>query len=111
MVRISGALRLLAALGLACGASGAMAQAVTGSLVDVSANSNFNALERAAARANQATYNQLLTTCGAGQNCTPGDLVVFQNTRELVETANELLGNGSTQFSLGLDSEGLGFAL
>jgi outer membrane autotransporter protein len=111
MVRYSGALKLLAALGLACGASGAMAQAVTGSLVDVASNSNFNALERAAARANQATYNQLVTTCGAGQNCTPGDLVVFQNTRELVETANELLGNGSTQFSLGLDSEGLGFAL
>ena len=111
MVRNSGALRILAGLWLAGAASVAMAQAVTGSLVDVAAASNFNALERASARANQATYNQLLTTCGAGQNCGAGDLVVFENTRELVQTANELLGSGSTQFSLGLDAEGLGFAL
>ncbi|HEY4366081.1 MAG TPA: autotransporter outer membrane beta-barrel domain-containing protein [Steroidobacteraceae bacterium] len=101
---------LCLALGLVGAAPVALSQ-VTGSLVDVASAGNFNALERAAALANQATYNQLVTTCGVGQNCSPGDLVVFENTRELVDTANELLGSGSTQFSLGLDSEGLGFAL
>ncbi|MGH8176812.1 MAG: autotransporter outer membrane beta-barrel domain-containing protein [Steroidobacter sp.] len=85
---------------------------VTGSLVDVAASANFNALERAAARANQATYNRLFNACSLGQGvCSAGDQIVFANTRELVETANELQGTGSTQFSLGLDSEGLGFAL
>jgi uncharacterized protein with beta-barrel porin domain len=95
-------------------ASGAtFAQAVTGSLVDVSNAGGYNALERAAARANQASYNRLLPACGGGvgAQCSAGDFVVFQNTRELVETANELTGNGPTQFSLGLDSQGLGFAL
>ncbi|HEY6642855.1 autotransporter outer membrane beta-barrel domain-containing protein [Povalibacter sp.] len=84
-----------------------------GSLVDIAEAADFNALERAAARANQATYNQLVGVCGngIGAGCSEGDLIVFQNTRELVETANELLGSGSTRFSLGLDAEGLGFAL
>lgn len=86
---------------------------VNGSLVDIANSANFNALERAAARANQASYNQLIGTCanGVGPSCSQSDLVVFENTRELVETANELLGSGSTRFSLGLDEEGLGFAL
>jgi uncharacterized protein YhjY with autotransporter beta-barrel domain len=98
-------------VGLAlCGTAGA--QQVTGSLVDAATAFNFNLLEQAAARANQATYNALVGPCeqGAGP-CSASDLVVFENTRELVETANELLGSGSTRFSLGLDSEGLGFAL
>lgn len=103
--------RLLAGLGLLSASCIVAAQTVSGSLIDVAARSNFNALERAAARANQATYNQLLATCGAGQNCSAGDQVVFENTRELVDTANELLGSGETQFSLGLDAENLGFAL
>ncbi|HEY5808851.1 MAG TPA: autotransporter outer membrane beta-barrel domain-containing protein [Povalibacter sp.] len=83
------------------------------SLVEVAEAAGFNALERAAARANQASYNQLFAPCanGVGGACTESDFVVFENTRELVETANELLGTGSTQYSLGLDSEGLGFAL
>lgn len=104
---------LLAAIFCLCPAAAAVAQAVNGSLVDVANAAGFNALERAAARANQATYNQLVETCanGAGTGCTQSDLVVFENTRELVETANELLGSGSTRFSLGVDAEGLGFAL
>ncbi len=82
------------------------------SLVDIAQMAGFNALERAAASANQATYNELVTICGGAEpSCADSDLVVFQNTRELVETANELLGSGSTQYSLGLDAEGLGFAL
>lgn len=86
---------------------------VTGSLVDIANAGGFNALERAAARANQASYNLLAGSCanGVGESCSQSDLVVFRNTRELVETANELLGSGSTQFSLGVDAEGLGFAL
>jgi outer membrane autotransporter protein len=88
------------------------AQQVTGSLVDAAAAFNFNVLEQAAARANQATYNALVGPCEQGTGaCSASDFVVFENTRELVETANELLGSGSTRFSLGLDSEGLGFAL
>ncbi|HMN43932.1 MAG TPA: autotransporter outer membrane beta-barrel domain-containing protein [Povalibacter sp.] len=87
--------------------------ATDGSLVELAELAGFNALERAAARANQATYNQLVGPCanGAGAQCSDGDLSVFQETRELVETANELLGSGSTRYSLGLDAEGLGFAL
>lgn len=84
----------------------------TTSLVDAAAAFNYNVLEQAAARANQATYNALVGPCEQGTGpCSTSDLVVFENTRELVETANELLGSGSTQFSLGLDAEGLGFAL
>jgi uncharacterized protein YhjY with autotransporter beta-barrel domain len=36
---------------------------------------------------------------------------VFANVRELVQTADELLGNGPRQYSLRLDPQGLGFAL
>jgi hypothetical protein len=36
---------------------------------------------------------------------------VFAETRELVHTANELIGSGDTTFSLALDIDGLGFAL
>lgn len=87
--------------------------ATDGSLVELAEAAGFNALERAAARANQATYNQLAGPCanGVGPQCSDGDLSVFEETRELVETANELLGSGSTRYSLGLDAEGLGFAL
>lgn len=106
---------VLAAIFSLVPAAAALAQSVpvTGSLVDIANAGGFNALERAAARANQASYNQLVGICsnGVGAGCSQSDLVVFQNTRELVETANELLGSGSTQFSLGVDAEGLGFAL
>jgi uncharacterized protein YhjY with autotransporter beta-barrel domain len=101
---------------------------VTGSLVTLAnaPGSGFNRLERLAAIANQATYNQLTQGSG-GSNppciedqqapsgaCTAELFRVLENVRELVHTANELLGGGSgrpTQFSLGLDEEGLGFAL
>jgi uncharacterized protein YhjY with autotransporter beta-barrel domain len=98
-------------VGLAlCGT--AVAQQQTTSLVDAATAFNFNLLERAAAGANQATYNALVGPCEGGTGpCSASDFVVFENTRELVETANELLGSGSTRFSLGLDAEGLGFAL
>jgi uncharacterized protein YhjY with autotransporter beta-barrel domain len=110
MVRIDGVARWLAAGFLLLAGAAAMAQST--SLTDLAARSNFNALERAAANANQATYNQLFNPCSQGiGTCSAGDRVVFENTRELVETANELLGSGSTQYSLGLDTENLGFAL
>jgi uncharacterized protein with beta-barrel porin domain len=87
------------------------AQAVPeGSLTALASSANFNALERAAAFANQATYNRLSALCEQ-QACSAGDQLVLGETRRLVHTANELLGSGPTQFSLGLDAEGLGFAL
>lgn len=95
--------------------------AVTGSLVDLvnSGRFNYNRLERLAAVANQATYNELLARgCGASATgpsaaCPADAFRVFSNVRELVHTANELLGpnSGPSQFSLGLDGDGLGFAL
>lgn len=97
----------------ASGSALAQTAAESTSLVEIAEIANFNVLEQAAARANQATYNRLFDTCSAGVTtaCTTNDFVVFENTRELVETANELLGSGSTRYSLGLDAEGLGFAL
>ena len=111
--------RLIRRFAIFCVAAGFASQAfgqsvpVDGSLVEVAEIAGFNALERAAANANQASYNRLVIPCanGVGEGCTVGDFVVFENTRELVETANELLGTGSTRYSLGLDSQGLGFAL
>jgi outer membrane autotransporter protein len=92
--------------------------ASTGSLVTLvnSGQYGFNRLEKLAAYANQATYNQLNQFCGAQQRtpsaACPADMFrVFDNVRELVQTANELLGSGATQFSLRTDAAGLGFAL
>jgi outer membrane autotransporter protein len=84
--------------------------AQTTSLTDLASRADFNALERAAAFANQAAYNRLSELCSQS-TCSAGDQLVFGETRRLVQTANELLGSGPTQFSLGLDAEGLGFAL
>ena len=106
--------RILVALAVLSAPAYVSAQtASSGSLVDLADSAGFNLLERAAARANQATYNLLVGVCanGVGPQCSDSELVVFENTRELVQTANELLGRGPTQYSLGLDSEGLGFAL
>jgi len=102
---------VLLALGFAAYSGTVGAQST--SLTDVAAAANFNALERAAARANQDTFNQLSGPCSDGVtgSCSAGDLAVLQRTRELVQTANELLGQGPTRFSLSLDSRGLGFAL
>jgi len=82
--------------------------------------SGLNPLEQRAAAANQAVFNALTAgtapICAAGLRVAAGRCIgetfkVFQNTRELVHTANELGGQGATEFSLGLDREGLGFAL
>ena len=111
MIRVCRGVQWIA-LGLSCVSAGVatgQTAPVTGSLVDLAAVSNYNALERAAAFANQAAYNQLSITCATA--CSPGDNIVFNETRRLIQTANELLGSGPSQFSLGLDAEGLGFAL
>lgn len=97
------------------------AQSVEGSLVDLvnSGQYDFNRLERLAAVANQATYNELIARgCddqagGPTAACPESIFRVFSNVRELVQTARELLGpnSGAARYSLGLDEEGLGFAL
>lgn len=77
-------------------------------------------LEQAAARANQAVYDRLTggsePLCFDQQRapsgaCTGPVFDIFRNVRELVHTSNQLAGSGPTEFSLGLDLEGLGFAL
>ena len=76
-------------------------------------------LEVDAALANQQVYERLLEQgCQDTQRapsqtgfCTGNNFVVFTNVRELVHTANDLIGQGPTQFSLQLGLEGLGFAL
>jgi uncharacterized protein YhjY with autotransporter beta-barrel domain len=87
----------------------------------------LNPLEELAAQANQTAFN-LITADPDGPNgpltpvcdpdqrvaagaCTGNVFAAFENIRELVHTSNELVGNGPTTFSLGLDIEGLGFAL
>jgi outer membrane lipase/esterase len=80
-----------------------------------------NAVEEASATANQATYESLLVAnggpCREGQSassengCSGYTFDVFQSTRELVQTANELTGIGPTEYSLGLDLNDLGQAL
>jgi outer membrane autotransporter protein len=96
-----------------CGS--AAAQEVQGSLVELmsSGRFEFNRLEQQAAIANQAAYNALAPLCErqGATTCTADQVRVWDNVRELVETANEMLGSGPTQHSLGLDEEGLGFAL
>jgi len=88
-----------------------------GSLVTFanSSQSNFNRLEKLSAAANQATYNQLFNVCdqvaAATAACPQASFLAYSNVRELVHTANALLGTGPTRYSLGLDGEGLGFAL
>jgi uncharacterized protein YhjY with autotransporter beta-barrel domain len=82
-------------------------------LTDPRILAQLNALETAAAQANQATFDALSGPCAAGPGpACPDDVFgVFEETRELVHTANELLGTGETTFSLSLDIDGLGFAL
>jgi uncharacterized protein with beta-barrel porin domain len=109
------------ALGVLCAITAcgpASAQEVQGSLVDLvnSGRYDFNRLERQAAIANQAVYNELAPLCQVGGevpagSCSASQSLLFANVRELVQTANELLGAGPTQYSLELDEEGLGFAL
>jgi uncharacterized protein YhjY with autotransporter beta-barrel domain len=75
-------------------------------------------IERAAAQANQRVYDRLITAgCTDTQDvattaCGGTIFEIFSTARELVHTANEISNsNGSREFSLGLDQEGLGFAL
>jgi hypothetical protein len=81
------------------------------------AGSFDNELEEISAAANQATYDQLaLSGCSdrqfnASESCAGDAFISWQSVRELVHTANEITGEGSTLFSLGLDLEGLGFSL
>lgn len=111
--------RRLAVLWMICGGSigaPAAAQQVQGSLIDLinSGRFDFNRLEQQAAFANQSVYNALAPLCDVQASpgaCSVEQARLFGNVRELVETANELLGSGPTLYSLGLDEEGLGFSL
>ncbi|MEO0366426.1 MAG: autotransporter outer membrane beta-barrel domain-containing protein [Pseudomonadota bacterium] len=85
-----------------------------------------NAVERAAAAANQSTFEALDPVCNPGgvfdtvaapdalqrpEGCTDLQFFVYFTTRELVHSANALLGEGATVSSLGVDQRGLGTAL
>lgn len=85
-----------------------------------------NDVERAAAEANQTVFEALDTSCNPGgvfdtepdpaapplgTDCDADRFFVYQNTRELVHTANEIRGSGITIASLGQNLEGLGLAL
>lgn len=84
-----------------------------------------NDVERQAAAANQATFDILDFACnpggvldtqvdpggppqGADPECNGDVFNVYLTIRELIHTANEILGRGPTIASLGLDQEGLG---
>jgi hypothetical protein len=81
------------------------------------AGSFENQLEELSAASNQATYDLLASSGCSDQQRNPSDgcsgvaFISWQSVRELVHTANEITGDGSTLFSLGLDLEGLGFSL
>lgn len=86
-----------------------------------------NDVERAAAQANQATFEALNCdpTGFLDQNpnpsapptrsgmmpCSNSEFTVYLTIRELIHTANELTGSGPTIASLNLDQEGLGTSL
>jgi uncharacterized protein YhjY with autotransporter beta-barrel domain len=86
-----------------------------------------NAIEQAAADANQAVFDAFEPRCNPdgqlnqipdpqgpppGSNCGGDQFFAYLVARELVHTANELRGQGGpTVASLGLDQEGLGLAL
>ena len=91
--------------------------------LDIFAGSFSNELEERAAVANFATYVALQANgcsdsqTSASEECDGAAFISWQSVRELVHTANEIdrnnegEGQGSTEFSLGLDLEDLGFAL
>lgn len=66
-------------------------------------------IEEQAAIANQAVYSDLLsagcldTDIAATANCAGATFAVWQNVRELVHTANQLVGSGPTTYSLTLN--------
>lgn len=81
----------------------------------------YDDLERASARANQAVFDALDPICGERLSCdVPSSLSaedrasvqsIYEEARELVDTADDILSPGSGAFGLGLDDEGLGNAL
>lgn len=104
----------------------APATSVQGSLVQLVTTAppgTFNQLEQQSALANQASYNYLTANPDASVYCNPTQtkpsatcnaqqFLVFENVRELVQSANELLNNGQpTFYSLHTNNQGLGFAL
>ena len=109
--------RSLAAVVLVPALPGALLLAALPAAADLASFVNndpfFNALERRAAIANQATFDELDPICSQGVStlCTAAKSQVYDNVRELVHTANELQGSGPIDTSLQLDREGLGFAL
>ncbi|MFO1388353.1 autotransporter outer membrane beta-barrel domain-containing protein [Cellvibrio sp.] len=92
-------------------------------------NTFSNELENRSARAALQTYQDLIANAGCFDamrapaivsasgnttptaSCTGQTYQLFKNVRAIVHTANELTNDGPTQFSLGLDKRGLGFAL
>ncbi|MFL0811181.1 MAG: autotransporter outer membrane beta-barrel domain-containing protein [Agarilytica sp.] len=86
-------------------------------IVEFIDNGTFNDLEASAAIAANQTYLSLfLVGCTDDQTvgrdgCDGQTFQLWSNVREIAHTANELLNDGPTQFSLGLDEAGLGFAL
>lgn len=81
-----------------------------------------NELEEASAQANQATFDELNNGLCNGlesdgnpnsASCNGAIAAIYRNTRELVHTANDIAGTGTTTFSLGstVGLQDLGFAL
>ena len=104
----------------------AMAQSAPGPGLTDSRLEYANGVERAAAAANQFTFTQLDTQCNPGgifdqvaspdparapTTCNGSEFLVYLTIRELVHSANELLGEGPTVASLGLNQQDLGGAL
>jgi len=72
----------------------------------------YNALDFAAARANDAAYGDLLPICtGAATGCTGATQQLYNQLRALEDNANELLDRGQTAYSLRLNPHELAAAL
>jgi uncharacterized protein YhjY with autotransporter beta-barrel domain len=97
-------------------------------LESIPADQYANDVERRAASANQRTFNTLDPACnpggvldpiadpsappiGADSQCVGDVFSIYLTVRELVHTANDLLGRGPNAASLRLDQEGLGTSL
>ena len=90
---------------------GGASESAYASLEDLFSGDVGTPLEQSAARANQRVFDDFSARLASNGTLNPSELAVFETTRELVHTANELQGTGPTEFSLGLDQENLGFAL
>lgn len=117
-MRFSSWLALAVALSSVCTGGAVYAQAVPNNSLITLVNSGqyrYNRLEKLSAIGNQEAYNQLFAACAnataPGGGCPVAQFRIFKIAEELVQSANELLGAGPTQFSLRVDAEGLGFAL